>query len=272
VKHGLFSTAPLHDEFEARMLELTLTQLREALGADDPFVKKLFGKDSPADVAARVVKGTKLADVKLRKALFEGGAAAVAASKDPMIELARLVDPDARAIRKRYEDGVEAVVKKNAELIARAQFEAWGTSVYPDATFTLRLSYGQVKGWDEGAGKVDPVTRIAGAFERHTGRDPFALPKSWLDAKGKLDPKTPFNFCTTNDIIGGNSGSPVIDKDGQVVGLIFDSNIHGLGGDYVYDEKLNRAVAVHTAAITEALEKVYGASRIVAELKSSSKA
>ena len=267
IKQSLFSTAPLNDEFEARVLELTLTQLREELGADDPFVKKVLGQDSPHDLAARLVKETKLGDLKVRKALFDGGAAAVAASKDPMIELARLVDPDARAVRKRYEDEVEGVIKNNSELIAKAQFQAYGTSVYPDATFTLRLAYGQVKGWDEAGTPVAPITTIAGAFARHTGKDPFALPKSWLDAKAKLALDTPFNFAATNDIIGGNSGSPVIDKDAQVVGLIFDSNIHGLGGDYFYDDKLNRSVAVHSAALTEALDKVYGAGRIVSELK-----
>src|SRR6185503_10565195 len=149
------------------------------------------------------VKGTKLKDPKVRKALFEGGKAAVDASKDPMIELARLVDPDARDIRKRFEDDVDAVVKEKGELIAKAKFETYGTSVYPDATFTLRLSFGVVKGWNENGSEVTP---FGGAFARDTGRDPFALPKSWLTAKGKLDLETPLDFSTTNDIIGGNSG------------------------------------------------------------------
>src|SRR5262249_44779490 len=172
-----------------------------------------------------------------------------------MIELVRLVDPDARAVRKTYEDEVESVVKKNAELIARARFAVYGTSAYPDATGTLRLSFGQVRGWDEAGKPVPPMTDFAGAFARATGRDPFALPKSWLSAKDKLDLSTPLNFVTTNDIIGGNSGSPVIDREGRIVGLIFDGNIHSLGGDFAYDPKDNRAVAVHSAAIPEALTK-----------------
>jgi hypothetical protein len=227
----------------------------------------VLGKDSPADLAKALVKGTKLADLAVRKALFEGGKTAVDASKDPMIELARRIDPDARAIRKQYEDEVESVVKKNSELVAKSRFAAYGTSVYPDATFTLRLSFGKVQGWEEAGKPVPPMTNIAGAFDRHTGREPFALPKSWLDAKGKLDLQKPFNFSSTNDIIGGNSGSPVVNQSGEVVGLIFDGNIHSLGGDYAYDPRVNRAVSVHTAAITEALEKVYGAERVLADLR-----
>jgi hypothetical protein len=170
-------------------------------------------------------------------------------------------------VRKRYEDDVEAVVKEKGELIAKAKFEIYGTSVYPDATFTLRLSYGQVKGWNENGTEVAPITTFGGAFARDTGKDPFALPKSWLSAKGRLNLETPFDFCTTNDIIGGNSGSPVINKEGEVIGLIFDGNLPSLGGDYGFDETSNRAVAVHSAALVESLDKVYGAKRIVDELK-----
>ncbi|HVY46347.1 MAG TPA: S46 family peptidase [Minicystis sp.] len=267
VKAQLFSNAPIYDEFETFMLTQSLTKLREVLGADDPFVKKVLGKQSPAELAAAVVKGTKLKDVKVRKALFAGGKAAIDASKDPMIQLARLVDPDARGVRKQYEDSVESVEKKNGELIAKAEFAVYGTSRYPDATFTLRLAYGSVKGWNEAGHEVNPITTFAGAFDRATGRDPFALPKSWLDAKSKLNLNTPFDFCATNDIIGGNSGSPVVDKNARIVGLIFDGNIHSLGGDYGYDPATNRAVAVHSAALVEALDKVYGAQRLLGELK-----
>jgi hypothetical protein len=217
----------------------------------------------------RLVKGSKLRDPKVRKALFEGGEAAVNASKDTMIEFARLVEPEARAVRKSYEDDVESVVKKNAELIAKARFQIYGTSVYPDATATLRLSFGQVSGWEEQGKKVTPVTTLGGAFDRATGKDPFALPKSWTDNKAKLDLSTPLNFSTTNDIIGGNSGSPVVDQEGRIVGLVFDGNIHSLGGDYAYDGKDNRCVAVHSAALLETLDKIYSASRIVDEIKAS---
>jgi hypothetical protein len=267
IKQRLFSTAPIYDEFEITTLTFSLTKLREVLGPDDPTVWKILGKQSPHEVATALISGTKLKDLKLRQALFEGGKKAVDASDDPMIAFVRKLNPDAREIRKKYEDQIESVEKKNEELIAKASFEVYGTSTYPDATFTARLSYGQVKGWDENGKYVKPITNMGGAFERNTGRDPFALPRSWLSAKGKLDLATPMNFCTTNDIIGGNSGSPVVNKSGQVVGLVFDGNIHSLGGEFGFDEALNRTVAVHSSAILEALGKIYGANRILDELR-----
>jgi hypothetical protein len=266
LKQQLFTTAPINDEFETFTLTFSLTKLREGLGADHPFVKKLFGKESPATLAARVIKGTKLKDIATRKALFEGGKKAVDASNDPLIELFRKIDGDQRAIRKRFEDNVEAVESKNGELIAKARFDVYGTSIYPDATGSHRLSFGSIKGYVEDGKTVKPVTNFAGAFDRHTGEDPFALPASWLAAKSKLDMSTPFNFASTNDIIGGNSGSPVFNKDAEIVGLIFDGNIQSLGGDYGFDPAVNRAVSVHSAALIEALSKIYGASRIVDEL------
>ncbi len=266
LKQQLFSAAPIYPEFEIATLTFSLTKLRETMGPDDPLVKKVLGRQSPAELAAKLVGATRLRDVKVRQALFDGGAKAVAASTDAMVEFARLIDPDARALRKEYEDEVEAPLKKNGELIAQAMFKVYGTSSYPDATFTPRLSYGQVKGWVELGKEVKPVTTFAGAFERDTGRDPFALPKSWLAAKAKLDLTTPFNFCTDNDIIGGNSGSPVVNSAGEVVGLVFDGNLESLGGSFGFDASVNRAVAVHSAALTEALGKVYGAGRLVDEL------
>jgi hypothetical protein len=218
-------------------------------------------------LASRLVKGTKLKDVAARKALWEGGKKAVDASTDPLIRFARLVDPEARAVRKRYEDQVEAPMKKSAELLAKARFAIYGTSAYPDATFTLRLSYGQVKGWQEPGKAIRPFTVMAGTFDRATGRPPYELPPSWPAARAKIKGTTPFNFVTTNDIIGGNSGSPVVDKHGAVVGLIFDGNIHSLGGDYGFDETKNRSVAVHSESIIEALGKIYGADRLVTELR-----
>jgi hypothetical protein len=271
VKQQLFSTAPIYEEFEILTLTLSLTQMREELGADHPVVRKVLGKLSPQELAAALVKGSKLRDLKVRKALFDGGKAAVDASTDPMIDLARKIDVESRELRTRYEEQVEGPVNKSSELIARARFKVFGTSVYPDATFTLRLSYGVVKGWNEGGHDVKPHTTFGGAFERATGKSPFALPKTWLTAKDKLNLSTPFDFVTTNDIIGGNSGSPVINKEGQVVGLIFDGNIHSLGGDYAFDPGKNRAVAVSSEGLIEALDKVYGASRIRDELKSGKK-
>jgi hypothetical protein len=263
----LFSPAPIYSELEIEKLTFSLTKMREALGADDPFVRLVLGKDSPRQLATRLVTQTKLYDVAVRRALWDGGAAAVAASTDPFIELARRIDSAGRAVRKRYEDEIESVLQQGDEAIARARFAVSGTSEYPDATFTLRISYGTVKGFQEGDHFVPPFTTIRGAFDRDTGQPPFDLPKSWLGARGKLNLSTPLNFTTTNDIIGGNSGSPVIDREGRVVGLIFDGNIHSLGGDFGYDPTLNRAIAVDSAAILEALSKIYGAERIVKELQ-----
>jgi hypothetical protein len=272
LKANLFSPAPIYPELEIARLEFSLTKLREELGADHPFVKKVLGKESPLKLATRVVSGSQLRDPAVRKQLFEGGKQAVAASKDPMIQLAALVDPDARAIRKHYEENIEAVVRKNGELVAKAKFEVYGTGIYPDATSSLRLTYGSVKSYMEDGKKVAPITTMAGAYERHTGEDPFALPRSWLDAKGKLKLATPMNFVSTNDIIGGNSGSPVINKDAEIVGLVFDGNIQSLGGDFGFDESVNRAVSVHSDALIEALQKVYGATRVLEELRPPAKA
>ncbi len=272
VTHKLFSPAPIYDEFEIFKLGWSLAKMREMLGPDHPFVKKVLGQESPADVARRLVSGTRLGDLALRRKLWDGGTAAVAASDDPMIALARLVDPDSRAVRRTYEAEIEAVEEKAAETIAAARFAVEGVSGYPDATFTARLSYGVVKGWKEGKKEIPAFTTLAGAFERHTGRDPFALPRSWLDARPRLDPKTPFNFVATTDIIGGNSGSPVVDKDGALVGLVFDGNIWSLGGSYGFDEKVNRTVALDTAAITEALATIYRADRVLEELEAGARA
>ncbi len=268
LEHQLLSTAPIYDDLEILTLSFSLSKLREDLGPDDPVVKEVLGKLSPEQAARAWVKGSKLKDVKVRKALLEGGAKAIEASKDPMIALARKVDPASRAVRRIYEDEVEGPVKRNNELIAKAHTAVYGTATYPDATFTLRLSYGAVKGWTEPDGRVvAPLTTFAGAFERATGSDPFRLPDSWIKAKPRLDLATPFNFATTNDIIGGNSGSPVMNKEGEAAGVVFDGNSWSLAGDYGYDEALNRAVSVHSAALLEALDKIYGARRIVEELK-----
>ena len=266
VKQDLFSEAPIYDDFEIAMLTFALTKMREALTADDPAVKRILGKRSPYEIAESVIHGTKLKDIRVRKELFDGGKKAIEASNDPLIQFARLVDPEARAVRKTYEDEIEPVFKKNSEKIAKAQFAVYGAGTYPDATFTLRVSYGQIQGYQENGHEVKPITTIGGAFDRNTGSDPFALPESWLKAKSKLNMNTPLNFCSTNDIIGGNSGSPVINKNAEIVGLIFDGNIQSLGGDYGYDASVNRAVSVHSAGIIEALQHVYGADRIVKEL------
>jgi len=269
LKQRLFSKAPIYETFELFKLSYGLVKLREELGADHPFVKKILGKRSPQELAEELVK-SRLADVKVREQLWQGGRDAVLGSNDPMIQFAKAVDEDARPIRRWHDEEVETLETSGAEKISAAKFELEGKSNYPDATFTPRLTYGAVKGFEDNGRKINPVTTFGGAFERATGRDPFKLPESWLRANQnkQLNLDTPFNFCSTNDIIGGNSGSPVFDKDRQIVGLIFDGNIYSLGGDYGFDETKNRAVAVHSAALMEALDHVYGARRIVSELKS----
>lgn len=263
---GLLATVPIYPEFERLTFSFSLDKMREVLGPDDAAVRRLLSKDSPESLAARLIRETKLADPAVRKALWEGGTAAVEASSDPMIALARAIDPDARAVRKIYEDEVQAPVAAGQEKIAKARFAVLGTKVYPDATFTLRLSYGDVRGWVEKGQPVEPFTKLSRLYERTTGQDPFRLPQRWLDARGKLDPNTPFDYATTHDIVGGNSGSPIVDAQGRLVGLAFDGNIHSIAGSYWYDERVNRAVAVHPAIIVTALREVYGAQGIVAEI------
>jgi hypothetical protein len=240
--------------------------MREWLGPDHPLVRQLTKTESPATLAARLVNGSRLAETNTRKQLWEGGAAAIRASKDPMILLALSIDAQAREIRKQVEDQVEAPIEAAAEKIARARFAAYGTSVYPDATFTLRINYGTVKGWNENGKPVEPYTRLSTLFDRATGQEPFRVPDSWLKVKELLDLNTPFNLSTDNDIVGGNSGSPLINASGELVGLLFDGNIHSIAGSYWFDPAKNRAVAVHPAIMREALLKVYRATALAAEL------
>ncbi len=266
IQGNLLAGTPIHNDFEEMSLSFSLDKLREVLGPDDPVVRQLLGSESPDSLATKLVSGSKLADPALRKTLWEGGVAAVAASSDPMIVLAREIDTTARGLRKIYEDEVQAPIASGQERIAKARFAALGTNIYPDANFTLRVSYGAVEGWNEKGEDVVPFTSLARLYERTTGKDPFALPQAWLDARSKLDPQTPFNYTTTNDIVGGNSGSPVVDAKGRVVGLAFDGNIHSIAGSYWYDERKNRAVAVHPRIIIAALRDVYGATSIANEI------
>lgn len=266
VEQALFSAAPIYPEYEQLKLTWSLTKLREWLGVDHPVVRQVLGKESPEQLATRVIQATQLGDVSLRKALW-ADANAVARSTDPFIELVRAIDTPSRALRKRYDNEIEAVEDRTGQAIAEARFRQSGTSVAPDATFTLRLSFGEVRGWREGERDIAPFTDIAGAFARHTGADPFALPASWLAAQNRMDTGKRLNFVTTNDIIGGNSGSPVINRNAEIVGLIFDGNIHSLGGGFWYDARLNRAVAVHPAAILESLRSIYAGSALLAELQ-----
>ncbi|HYD79386.1 MAG TPA: S46 family peptidase [Paucimonas sp.] len=266
VEQHLLATAPIYPQFEQVKLEFALTKLRERLGVDHPFVKRVLGKRSPGQLAASLIAGTRLGDPKVRKALWQGGKEAIAKSNDPFIKLALAIDGDARAIRKRYEQEVDSVVQKNSELIAMARFEQQGTDTYPDATLTLRLSYGEVKGWDEDDHRVAPFTTIGGAFDRDTGADPFALPPTWHGAKTRLNLAQKYNLSTTNDIIGGNSGSPLINRKGEIVGLVFDGNIHSLAGAFWFDPRYNRTVSIDSGAILETLKKIYRADHLVREI------
>jgi hypothetical protein len=266
IEQQLAAAVPVYPEVEELTLSFGLERMREWLGPDHPVVKKLLSKDSPDSLAKRLVAQTKLADPSVRMALWRGGKAAIDASDDPLILVAKLVDPDARAVRKRYDDEIEAVEQRGQERIARARFAVYGTSVYPDATFTLRLNYGTVQGWVENGQRVEPYTLVGGVYDRATGKAPFALPESWLKAKPLLDMTTRFNMSTTNDIVGGNSGSPLVDAQGRIVGLMFDGNIHSISGSYWFDAAKNRAIAVHPAVMREALSKVYGAQALLDEL------
>ena len=265
VKQALFSSVPVSPDYEELMLTWSLTKLRAALGADDPLVKRLLGKNSPTQVARTAVEGTRLDSSAYRRRLWEDSSA-MDMSDDPMLALARLVDKEARAVRETYEEEVQAEIDRQGELIARARFARDGTGIYPDATFTLRLSYGQVRGWDEQGQPVMAFTDFAGLYGRATGSVPYLLPASWQAAEPRLDPKTPFDFVTTNDIAGGNSGSPVIDRDGKLVGLVFDGNIHSLGGNFWYDARDNRAVALDMPALLDALRRVYSMNALADEL------
>lgn len=265
----LFSSEPVHDDKEIVTLNDSLTDMVTRFGVDDPLVRQVMAGKSPINRATELVTGSKLKDIALRKQLYGGGASAVAATTDPMIQLAKLVDGPAREARKVYEAQDEVKQQAYAE-ISKARFALEGTSTYPDATFTLRLSYGPVKGYEESGKQVPALTNIGGLFERgaeHNNKPPFDIPKRWLERKSKLNPSTPFNFVSTADIIGGNSGSPVVNKNNEFVGIIFDGNIQSLVLDCIYTEKQARAVSVDSAAISEALRKVYDAGALADEIE-----
>jgi hypothetical protein len=262
------ASIPVYPELEKLQLSFSLERMREWLGPDHPLVRQLLSKDSPDSLAARLVEGSKLADPTVRSALWKEGVAGINASTDPMIQLARSIDADSRALRKRYEDEIEAPVRAATERIAAARFAVFGTRVYPDATFTLRLNYGSVQGWKESGNDVPPFTYLNRAFERATGAEPFRIPESWQKVKSQLDMNTPFNLVGNNDIVGGNSGSPLINAKGEVVGLMFDGNIHSISGAYWFDTEKNRSIAVHPAIMREALRKVYRAEGLLKELTS----
>jgi hypothetical protein len=266
----LFSPAPIYPAFEASKLAHSLAEWKRAM-PDDPLVERVLHGRSPGEAASQLVTETKLADVDVRRRLGEGGKGAILASHDPMIKLALAVDAEARAVRKTREDEIEGVEAANYATIAKAIFDVKGDAVYPDATFTLRLAFGTVKGYEFDGKAIPPFTTIGGAFQHagsHGNSPPYELPPSWIKARdsGKLQLDTPLNFVSTADIIGGNSGSPVVNRDNQVVGLIFDGNIQSLVLDFGYDDRQARAVSVDSRGIIESLRSIYHADRLVQEL------
>jgi hypothetical protein len=265
---GVAAPFAVEPELEVLVLTFWLEKMREYMTADHPLVRQVMGRESPEQLARRLVSETRLADPAYRAALFDGGAAAVAASNDPLIAFVSQFDAEARALGARFRSEVEGPTTRAQERIARARFQLMGTTAYPDATFTLRLSYGAVQGWTEPDGRaIPPFTTTAGLWDRATGADPFIAPASWLAARDRLDPTTIFNVSSTHDIIGGNSGSPLLDRNGDVVGAVFDGNIHSLGGEFFYDGTLNRSVTVAATIVEEALVDVYGMQELVDELR-----
>jgi hypothetical protein len=266
----LFSTEPVYDDVELLTLTDSFTDLASAFGASDPLVKMVLGDKSPVERASELIKGTQVKDVAFRKKLYAGGKAAIEAAHDPMIDIAIAIDATGRQAKRVFETQEEMKQQAYAE-IAKARFATEGTNTYPDATFTLRLSYGRMRGYEENEKQIPAFTNFAGMYERaeeHENKTPFDLPQRWIEKKDKLALTTPFNFVSDADIIGGNSGSPVVNQAGEFVGIIFDGNIQSLVLDCIFTDKEARAVSVDSAAILEALRNVYDAQPLVDELSS----
>jgi hypothetical protein len=266
----LLSPAPFYPELEEAVLTEIFPFALQQLGPSDPFLNAQLNGKTPERAIKEMYGGTNIADVAFRKQLLDGGEAAVAASTDSMIVVARRLDPVMRELWKWNEDNVESVETSAEEKLAKARFAAYGKSAYPDATFTLRLGFGIVKGYPMNGTQAPPMTTLYGLFDRAEsfgGKPPFSLPQRFVERQDRLNLSMPLDFVSTCDITGGNSGSPVINRNGEIVGLIFDGNIESLVGDYVYDDAANRAVAVDTAIITEVLRKLYDASALADELE-----
>jgi hypothetical protein len=280
IKRNILNDSPIYEDVEILKLTDSLTMLYE-YGYKTSLPRKgtqvnakaeyneMFDKLSPKELAVKLIKGSKLRDVTVRRKLLEGGLDAIIASNDPMIKFAISIDPTARKLRKKYEEEFDTPITAAYTKLAKERFEKLGNTIYPDATFTLRISYGTVKGYEESGKYIKPVTNIAGMFERAESmkfQEPFNPPASWLKNKNILNLETGFNLVTTNDIIGGNSGSPLINTKGEVVGLVFDGNIYSLSNNFIYTETISRCVSVHVDVILESLKKIYNAERIVKEL------
>jgi V8-like Glu-specific endopeptidase len=267
LKASLEAASPVYPELEQMRLSFSLERMREYLGPDHALIKTVLGTKSPDQRARELITGSTLADPKVRAQLYEGGADAMRASQEPMIALAREVDAESRRLRKVYEEEVQGPVGVAQQKIAEVRFKVYGTQLYPDATFTLRLTYGAVDGWTEVGMRVEPFTRLDRLYERATGVLPFQLPQRWVDTKPRIDLNARANFVATTDIIGGNSGSPMVDAQRRVVGLVFDGNIHSIAGSFWFDPQMNRTVAVHPHFMRTALAVVYPAGRLAKELR-----
>ncbi len=267
IKLELFSPAPVYGAVEVVAIRAWLERVQRELRDQPELVSKILAGKTPTARAREIVVGSKLFDVYARRSLDHGGKAALGASDDPAIVLVRTIDDASRAARKKYEDAIEAPMRQLGEKVAQATFAARGTSRYPDATFTLRLSVGVAKGYTENGKAIPYATDFAGMYAHATGKDPFKLPQRWLDKKAQLTPTTHLNFVSTNDIIGGNSGSPVVNAQGELVGLIFDGHISSLPNNFVYREVTERAVSVSSDAMLESLRKIYDAGALASELQ-----
>ena len=270
----LLSPAPVYLPMQEALLAGALEQARQNLPPDDPWLKAVLGGATPEQAAKAALDGTRVADPAFRKTLLDGGEAAVQASTDPLIVLVRRVDPFVRESVRWLENEIQSKVLPAIEKLSDAHFALYGKTAYPDATFTLRLSYGTVAGYKMNGTIAPPKTTFYGLFDRATSfdfKDPFEVPARLMEKRFDMDLSTPLNFVCTADIVGGNSGSPVINRNAELVGLIFDGNIESLAGAYVYDENTNRAVSVHSAAIIMALRKVYGAAALADEIQGPSK-
>ena len=269
LEQELFSTAPVYKTLETRQLTASLTEMRDHLGVSNPAVKLALNGKTPAEAAKAIITGTKLDDVAFRKQLYQGGEAAIQASADPLIDLMKRVDAEARTLRKQYDDQVDAVERRDGARLAKLRFAERGLNEPPDATFTLRLSYGAVKSYQEEGKYVACSTKMAEAFqhaEKHGNTPPYKLPESWMASRSKVKPDAHLNFVSTADIIGGNSGSPVINKDAEIVGIIFDGNIQSLPWRFAFEDKIGRAVSVDAQGVQEALRSIYGATTLADEL------
>ncbi len=274
LRFRLFSPAPIYSQLDKALLTHSLEKTMQELGSDDPFVKAALSGQTPAQAAGRVIDGTRLQDPDVRKKLVDGGESAVISSDDPAIDLARRVSPMLTELEEWRQNNIQSVLTSAGEKLGMARFAVYGKSEYPDANFTLRLAYGKVKGYPMNGTEAPPATTFYGLYDRAYSfglRAPFDLADRWIKFQGRINLSTPFNFVSTCDIIGGNSGSPVVNRAGELVGLIFDGNIESLVGTFVYEEERNRAVAVHTASMTEALRKLYGASALADEIEPTNK-